>query len=96
MLGEKGQPLEPAIIHRWRLAWRRDEYAENTLPPCFPTRASFVLWLNSWSPSKDPDVDFCTDCTAQRRDAMRAQGRCAFPDTTFDVDTDGWTRGNRK
>lgn len=95
MLGADGKPMPPVMSHRLARAWAGLEEHPD-VPSCFPSLASFELWLSSWSHSKDPDVTFCTDCTQQRKDAMVAQKRCHFPNTTFDVDDDGWTRGNRR
>lgn len=93
MLDERGLPLDLVMRARVEEAWGGpDEVPETITPGCFPSKARFVAWLRSWT--KEP-MTFCTDCTAQRKAAMVAQHRCAFVDVTFDVDSDGWTRGNR-
>lgn len=96
MLDERGQPLSAALASRVERVWAGATQPHDDVPRCFPSAKSFLLWLRSWSPGKDPEVTFCTDCTARRREAMASQDRCHFPNTTFDVDDDGWTRGNRR
>lgn len=66
-----------------------------SIPKCFGSRRQFDLWREAAFRSTPGGSDYCTDCTAAYQQRMGRQGRCAYPDTTFAADGDGFIEGNR-
>lgn len=95
MLDSKGMPLTPPLVRRVQRSWGETTPPLSLVPPCFPTKRSFILWIEMWTQRDEQASGFCVDCTKERKAAMVAQGRCSFPNVTFDRDSDGFPRGNR-
>jgi len=52
-------------------------------PACFDSQAQWGAYKVLAQLSATDGFTYCTDCTPQHRDAMKAAGRCAYPGTTF-------------
>lgn len=52
-------------------------------PACFDTQDQYGKYKVLAQLTAAPGFTFCTDCTPEYRDEMRAAGRCKFPGTTF-------------
>lgn len=65
------------------------------IPRCFCSRRQFELWMAAARESNPGGSAYCTDCTPAYRQQMVAQGRCAYPGTTFVIDAQGFVEGRR-
>lgn len=65
-------------------------------PKCFDSQKQWNLWREVAVYSAGDGFTYCTDCTPARRDQMIAEGRCAFPNTTFVKQTGGVIVGRRR
>lgn len=52
-------------------------------PPCFDSKEQYGKYKVLAKLTAAPGFTFCTDCTPEHRDAMKAAGRCQFPGTAF-------------
>lgn len=66
-----------------------------SVPRCFASRRQYELWLEAARAVPPGSSGYCTDCTAAYQQRMCRQGRCAYPDTTFASDGDGFIEGHR-
>lgn len=67
----------------------------NNPPRCFNSLKDFRLWQLQRNASKVNDSEYCADCTPKYQARMIAEGRCAFPGTTFSRDAHGELHGTR-
>lgn len=63
-----------------------------TAPLCFASADLFELWLRSdmaLSESNRCRCGPCTDCLPSYKLKMQKEGRCAHPETVFDLEREG-------
>lgn len=65
------------------------------IPRCFSSRRQFELWMAAARDSKPGSSAYCADCTAEYQRQMIRQRRCAYPATTFGLDSEGFVEGRR-
>ena len=65
------------------------------VPECF-SRKQWDEWMEV-AMSRPPSErnGYCEDCTPEYRDKMKASGKCAYPNTIFVRDKDGFVYGKR-
>ena len=52
-------------------------------PACFDSQDDYGIYKVLAQLTATDGFTFCTDCTPEYRDAMKAAGRCKYPGTTF-------------
>jgi len=63
-------------------------------PACFASQRQYGPYKVLAQLTATDGFTFCTDCTSEYRDQMKAQGRCKYPDTRF-VLNNGVVTGRR-
>lgn len=64
-------------------------------PRCFDSRSQFEQWMQA-ARRIDPGYSgYCADCTESYQQQMIAQMRCAFPRTSFHINSEGGIDGRR-
>ena len=63
-------------------------------PKCFDSQAQWNAYREVAIFSARQGFTYCSDCTPEYQGAMKAQGRCAFPRSTF-YTVQGVLRGRR-
>ena len=69
-------------------AWYPVKPPIQSTPKCFASRRQFERWIELYRPREMPASGFCVACTPEYKGRMLKEGRCHFPDTTWEEDED--------
>jgi len=65
------------------------------VPACFSSQSQFKTWRHSGNIEGFAKNGYCIDCLPSYQQRMAGLDRCAYPDTFFALDADGFIEGRR-